>query len=278
MSSSGAWQKRTRSAEEIAGASRDAMTRAMRADAELAIAFAREDAVLLGAFQRACDGPPGAIVRGTPGGAVRIGPGTLHVMLALTRLDCDETKILNRHVRPLLRAIGGRYFGRDWVDLGGHPVAHVGFAHSRATGRTVVEAFVSMRTPLDGARATYLGKSPTTLDPADDEKLVAKIIAAYGVPLFEPAPVAPSPADETPWVASIDEAIGPIRAGRDASGCMRVGGEFMASFDAIADLEDRLSRAEDVRPAVDAAFTAPHTALFGVRSLESFARAIEAAL
>src|SRR6185503_17540253 len=152
MTSSGAWQKRSMSAAEIAGASRGAMTRAMRTDVELEIAFARDESVLLGALQRACDG--GTIRRGTPGAAVRVAPGTLHVMLVLARLDCDEPKILNRHVRPLLRATGARYFGRDWIDLGGHPVAHVGFAHSRATGRTVVEAFVALSAPIAaGARA-----------------------------------------------------------------------------------------------------------------------------
>ena len=263
------------SAAEIAGASRGAMTRAMRGDAELEIAFARDEAVLLGAFQRACDG--GSICRGTPGAAVRVAPGTLHLMLVLARLDCDESKILNRHVRPLLRATGARYFGRDWIDRGGHPVAHVGFAHSRATGRTVVEAFVALSSPIAaGARASHLGKSPATLD-VDAESLAQKIAAAYGVTVVDSAPLAPASADPTPWAATVDEAIGPIHAGRDAAGRMRIGGEFMASFEAVSDLEDRVARGEDVRAAVDAAFGAPHTALFGVRSLDSFARAIQAA-
>jgi hypothetical protein len=51
----------------------------------------------------------------------------------------------------------------------------------------------------------------------------------------------------------------------------------MGSFDAVVDLEARLLRGEPVRASVDAAFTAPHTALFGIRSLDSFARALEAA-
>ncbi len=266
----------------MAGASRDAMSRAMIADVEIELAFASDDAVLLGAFQRACDGPPGAMARGTGGAAVRVGPGTLHVMLALARLDCDESKLLNRHVRPLLRALGARYFGRDWIDLGGHPVASVGFAHERATGRTVVEAFVAVRTPFAvAARASYLGKEPATLEslrgPIDDAALGAKILAAYGAPEIAAAR-APAPAPtQAPWSARVDEAIGPVCAGRDETGRMRVGGEFMASFDAVLDLEDRLARGEAIRDAVDAALTAPHTALFGVRTLESFARALEAA-
>jgi hypothetical protein len=58
---------------------------------------------------------------------------------------------------------------------------------------------------------------------------------------------------------------------------MRIGGEWMASFDAVRDLEDRIGSGEEIRAAVDAAFTAPHTALFGVRTLESFAKVIACA-
>ena len=283
MTTMGVWQKRTRTAADIAAASRDAMTRALHADAELEIAFASDEAFLLGAFQRAPDAPAGAILRGTPGCAVRVGPGTLHVLLALARLEIDESKILNRHARPLLRAIGGRYFGRDWIDVGGRPVAHVGFAHERATGRTVVEAFVAVRTPFAvSARPSYLGKAPATLaelrGEVDEDAIARAVIDAYGL---EPRVAAASAAPETPsalaWAACVDEAIGPVCAGRDETGRMRVGGEWMASFDAVRDLEDRLARREPVRAAIDAAFAAPHTALFGVRSLESFAHALEAA-
>ena len=288
MTTIGAWRERSRTAAEIAGASRDAMTRELASDVELEVAFARDDAVLLGALQRACDAPPGAILRGTPGCAVRVGPGTLHVLLAIARLDVDETKILNRHVRPLLRAIGARYFGRDWLDVGGHPIAHVGFAHARASGRTVVEAFVAVRTPFAlGARPSYLGKTPSTLEALrgkkiDDDEIVEAVVRAYiesrtPTPPRTPTPSPTRTATLTPWAACVDEAIGPVCAGRDEAGRMRVGGEWMASFDAVTDLEDRLARGESVRAAVDAAFGAPHTALFGVRSLGSFAIALERA-
>ena len=279
MTSIGVWQERTRTAAEIAGASRDAMTRELASDAELEVAFASDDAVLLGAFQRACDGPPGALLRGSPGCAVRVGPGTLHVLLAVRRLAVDETKILSHYVRPLLRATHGRYFGRDWIDVDHHPVAHVGFAHERKTGRAVFEAFVAVRTPFAvGDRGSYLGKTPATLSRADD--LAAAVVRSYApTPARTPTPTLTPTLTPSPlaWSARVDEAIGPVCAGRDETGRMRVGGEWMASFDAVADLEERLARGEDVRAAVDAAFGAPHTALFGVRSLESFARAIEAA-
>jgi hypothetical protein len=273
---------REKSATSIALASRDVFVRPL-ARAEIEIAWCAEDAVLLGAFQRACDGPPEAIVRGTGGCAVRVGRGTLHVLVALPRIDHDESVILNRQVRPLLRALRGRYFGRDWIDVEHRPVAHVGFAHERATGRTVFEAFVAVRTPfIVSPRASYMGKTPATLEElrgsVDDDALLQSILDGYGFPAASNATSSkPTAHSSQPWGACVDEAIGPLCAGPDETGRLRVGGEFMASFDAVRDLEDRVAAGEPIREAVDAAFTAPHTALFGVRSLDSFARALEAA-
>jgi hypothetical protein len=277
MSVMGVWQKRS---EQIALASRDAMTRVL-ARPEIEIAFAEDDAILIGAFQRTCDASSprmATIQRGTGGCAVRVGPGTLHVMVAAKAFDEDESVILNRLTRPLLRALRARYFGRDWIDVDHHPIAHVGFAHERATRRTVFEAFVAVRTPFAIAdRPSYLGKKPATLEELrgkiDDEALVKSIVAAYALPLHEPsAPISNLEAPSSkPWTASIDESIGRVCAGRDEDGRVRIGGEFMASFDAVRDFEDRIARHEDAEEAADAAFTAPHTALFGVRSLRTFA-------
>ncbi len=278
------WQFGSRSCAEIANASRDAMARPL-ANTELEIGFASDDGVLLGAFQRACDGPSGAIARGTPGAAVRVGTGTLHVLVALPRLEHGEDQILNRHVRPILRGLGAQYFGRDWISLAHRPVAHVGFAHERASGRTVVEAFIAVRTPFAVTeRASHLKKTPATLEEIrgrlDDDALVASIVTAFDgehVAVQRESSARVVTNDDPPWTARVDEAIGPVCAGLDAAGRMRVGGEFMASFDAVRDLEDRIAT-QEIRSAVNDAFGAPHTALFGVRSLESFARALEAAL
>ena len=270
----GAWQK---GSEQIALASRDAMSRAL-ARPEIEIAFASDDAILIGAFQRPCDAPSPSIRRGTGGCAVRVGPGTLHVMVAAPTFDEDESVILNRMTRPLLRALRARYFGRDWLDVDHHPIAHVGFAHERATRRTVFEAFVAVRTPFAiSDRASYMGKRPATLEDVhgklDDEALLKSILDAYALPIHEPSVLSPQPTARSskPWTARIDEAIGPVCAARDDDGVIRFGGEFMASFDAVRDLEERIGRGEDIDTAVDAAFTAPHTALFGVRSLQTFA-------
>ena len=275
MATIGAWQK---GSEQIALASRDAMSRAL-ARAEIEIAFCKDDAILIGAFQRPCDAPSPSIQRGTGGCAVRLGPGILHVLVATPTFDEDESVILNRMTRPLLRALRARYFGRDWIDVDHHPIAHVGFAHERATRRTVFEAFVAVRTPFAiGDRPSYMGKKPATLEDLrgkiDDEALVKSITDAYALPINESAsPISKLEARSSkPWTAAIDEAIGPVCAVRDDDGRVRIGGEFMASFDAVRDFEDRIARGESPEEAADAAFTAPHTALFGVRSLETFAK------
>ena len=276
MSAMGVWQKR---AEQIALASRDAMSRAL-ARPEIEIAFSKDDAILIGAFQRPCDAPSSSIQRGTGGCAVRVGAGTLHVMVATPTFEEDESVILNRMTRPLLRALGARYFGRDWIDVDHHPIAHVGFAHERATRRTVFEAFVAVRTPFAiEDRASYMGKTPATLESLrkkiDDAALVQSIIDAYALPVHEPTPPLSSSQltahSSQPWTSCIDEPIGRVCAGFDDDGHFRLGGEFMASFDAVRDFEERIARHEDAEEAADAAFTAPHTALFGVRSLRTFA-------
>ena len=82
-------------------------------------------------------------------------------------------------------------------------------------------------------------------------------------------------ADEEPWAATREEAIGTIGAGRDRAGRLRIGGELMASVDALARLEDLIAElpadanAEDVGRAVDDALTTGGAVTFGVRSLET---------
>ena len=64
------------------------------------------------------------------------------------------------------------------------------------------------------------------------------------------------PADPTPWSASIDEAIGPVRAGRDARGILQLGGELFASVDRLEGLGAGVDSDPDAAGAlVDAAFT-----------------------
>jgi hypothetical protein len=283
--------------EEIAARSRSALDRPLSRDVELIVAQPDGDAVLVGAFGRAPAGLGAECIllrRGSGGAPVRIGAGTLWVSLALAHIEalvpCTPDKVLNRYVRPLLRALGragalAHYFGRDWVSVAHRPAAAIGFAHDRASGRLHVEAFVAVTTPFAvGERASFRGKPPGTLAeltgkaPAMD-RLTAAIAEAYAPRSGELALAALSPAAleatdlrrDPPWAATGEEAIGQLGAGPDASGAFRVGGELMVSRDALAELEARVAAGEDAGAAVDAALAAPDVALEGVRSLRTLA-------
>ena len=286
-------------ARVIAASSGASLDRPLRCPAELSLAIASDDAVLAGAFQRAT-----GLRRGSGGPEVRVGPGTVHVALALTHpgslVSCDEKHIVNRHVRPLLRALtkaGGtraaaHFFGRDWISIAHRPVAWVGFAHDATTRRTLFEAFVAVRTPFAlTARASFLGKAQATLEalaraPVDEGRLVQAIADAYsGDVAFTVLdwPDAPSPDTDAPaepaWGAVVDEAIGPIGAGPDRRGVFRVGGDLHVSRDALARLETLAAAAPEAElgRVVDETLAAPGVALDGVRSLTSVRDVIAAA-
>ncbi len=290
-----------RSAAAIASHSRAALDRPLGHAAELWVAVASGDARVLGAYQRAA-GMTGALPlvrRGSGGPDVLMGPGTVHVALALSAPDalepCDEKRIVNRAVRPLLRALTktarlAHYFGRDWVSVMHRPSAWVGFAHDGTTGRALFEAFVALRVPFAATdRASFLGKPQGTLEeiagcPLDASVVADAIADAYAarhravevaVESSESgevgAPAAGDLRDDPPWAATIEEAIGVIGAGPDAHGKMRVGGDLLVSRDALARLEARLAdaRADDVGRIVDETLSAPGVAVEGIRSLAS---------
>lgn len=277
------------------------------ADALLAIGSPSDEAVVLGAFQRASELGEGAgaraLRRGSGGGAARVGPGTVWLQLSLARPDalveCTPDKLLNRYVRPLLRALTRAagvpvsYFGRDWISAAHRPVALVGLAHEATTNRALFEAVVAVSTPLSvGDRPSFLGKAPATLDEIagralHPDRVVEAVVDAYRTSASahvdrsseEAEAEAPS-IDEGAWSATREEAIGTIGAGRDASGRLRVGGELMASRDALARLEALLAALpaeaseDDVGRAVDEALGSGGAITFGVRSLVSIRDAI----
>ena len=198
-----------RSAGEIAAHSRSALDRPLAHPGELWIALARDEGLLLGAFQRAAGAPSIAprSRRGSGGPEVRVGPDTLHVALALASpgalTPCDERRIVNRAVRPLLRALTrvgalAHFFGRDWISVRHRPAGWVGFAHDATTRRTLFEAFIALRTPFHlGPRASFLGKTPGTLEEIvgqaiQPERLVGAIVDAY-VAAWAVEPVDTSP-------------------------------------------------------------------------------------
>jgi hypothetical protein len=276
------------------------------ADARLVVAVPSEEAIVIGAFQRRSEllplGPDDAVLsvyrRGSGGAAARAGPGTVWVQLSLARPDaivpCTADKVLNRYVRPLLRALTrvasrpAHYFGRDWISAAHRPVGLVAFAHDASTGEASFEALVGVRAPFVlRERASFMGKEPATLEaiagtPIDVRTVAGAIASAYRALASDvreeaaPAIAAAEPllADDA-WSAVREEAIGIVACGRDAGGRVRVGGELMASRDALARLEDRIAAlgagatADDVGRAVDEAFTTRGAVLFGVRSLAS---------
>jgi hypothetical protein len=288
------------SALAIAAHSGASLDRALRFRAELWVAIAGEEGVLLGAFQRSVGIPDASVLvrRGSGGPAVRVGEGTVHVALALASPDalvpCDQTRIANRMVRPLLRALsksaGARapahFFGRDWVSVAHRPAAWVGFAHDATTRRTLFEAFVAVRAPFAlTQRPSFLGKVHGTLEsivgrPFDPEAVAESIIEAY-TNGTEPTPldrrdvdaaVRPDTRDpraDPPWTAVGEEAIGVIGAGPDHGGTFRVGGDLLVSRDALGRLEALAAVAlvADLASVVNETLAAPGVALEGVRSL-----------
>jgi hypothetical protein len=300
-----------RTTREIAAHSRAALDRALEHAGELWTAVASDEALLLGAFQRDAGFPAGSphLGRGSGGPAVRMGPGSIHVALALSHpgalVACDEKRIVNRSVRPLLRALTrvgatAHFFGRDWVSVHHRPAAWVGFAHDATTRRTLFEAFVAVRTPFHtGPSPSFLGKSPGTLEELvgkamDSLRVVDAIVEAYVAawavaPIERAVPGAPSgeleqaddramapsgeleQADDRPWTATVEEAIGALGAGLDADGVFRVGGDLLVSRDALARLEARAPHVLDdaLGALIDETLAAPGVALDGVRSLAS---------
>lgn len=247
----------------------------------LGVAYPADAATLLGAFER---GSTDALRRGSGGHTVLVGPGALWVQLVLERSEHPADKLVNRHVRPLLRAltrstsVPAHWFGRDWISMGHRPVGFVGFAHEAASGRCMLEAIVAVGAPFSAPdRASFMSKEPATLDElagraVDRGALVANVVDAYASTASprddwptSSATVTPEP----PWAATCEEAIGVIAAGKDAAGRIRVGGELMSSRDAIARLEDAVARGDDLDRAVDDAFTSGGATIFGVRSLAS---------
>lgn len=300
-------------ATELARWSR-AWDRPAQAGAELIVATVSGEIVALGAFQRTSEVEPRgrsgvSVVRGSGGAAAAVDTGTVWMQLSLARPDalvaCTADKLLNRYLRPLLRALTRvlgvpvSYFGRDWLSAARRPIALVAFAHEASSGRSFVEAIVSVRSSFAlSRRSSFLGKEPATLEEivrrSIDPRLVADAIAdAYRdltndlrelasfdlptepgrLPKLEERPAA-SPC-EWPWAATREEALGTIGAGRDAAGRIRVGGEWMVSRDALLRLEELVAAlpsnaaADDVGLAVDEALTTQGAVTFGVRSLVS---------
>jgi len=280
------------------------------------------EGIALGAFQRVrstldlarLEGSGMSVVRRATGGpALRVGRGHVFVALELRGPDAlggvaDPGRALNRHVRPILRAltslgdVAATSGGRDLILARGVPIAWVGVGHERATRRTTLEAIINVTRSfaldpaLDLAHGAiaprFNGATPTTLeetlgrkvDPAEVvEAILQELTAAAGgdaaklaLPSLPTTRVNP---DELPFTAMVEEAIGLLGALVERNAVV-VGGDLMASSDALAELGQRaLSLDHDgLGAAIDATLGAESGALLlGVRSLESIRKVIEGA-
>jgi len=304
-----------RTALVVAAQSGIALDRSLAADVELTVSIMRDEALVAGAFQRGRPLPHDwpLVRRGSGGPEVRVGPGTIHVELALVdpavMLHPDPRRIVNRAVRPLLRALtrqghSAHFFGRDWVSVAHRPAAWVGFAHDSTTRRALFEAFVAVTTPFAIAeRPSFAGKQQGTLETiggrgVDAARVAQAIVEAYadGCDASAIEPIADAEASrhaatgaddlraDPPWASTLDEAIGTLGAGPDARGIFRIGGDLLVSRDAVAHLESLVAAAavdpsdDDIGRLVDEALGGSGVALDGVRSLASVRDVISRAL
>ncbi|MCS6900005.1 MAG: hypothetical protein RMJ98_09885 [Myxococcales bacterium] len=231
----------------------------------------------LGAFQRAASAlkePSFPVTRRLSGGpTLLLAPESLHLVLYLPSPsvlvpDADLPRLLNRHLRPLLRALrrlglAAMYPGRDWIAVAHRPAIWVGFAHHGASNACCVEAFLpldrSFSVPSEqDASAIYrseppwLGKVPAGLrelspHPLSLETLHQAVTRAYATDLgvlwapgsFEAGWLRREVRDERPpWAALRQEAIGLV--GASGPPWAGLGGEFFASEDLMAAVDRRL--------------------------------------
>ncbi len=295
------------------------------AEAALLVAPIVSEGIALGAFQRPrstidlqkLEGTGLSLVRRATGGtAIRVGRGQIYVSLTLRRPEAldgvaDPGRALNRHVRPLLRALSSlgdepaASGGRDMVVMGGAPIAWVGIGHERVTGRTVLEAVVAVDTSfaiapeLDLAHGAiaprWLGRAPTTLSEKLPRKPPLEVVVRAVQSAYEAAaggdttrieagtlPATRVNPDQPAFSAMVEEAIGLLGAivERDR---IALGGDWMASRDVVDALGSTLfalgpdASDEELGHAIDGAFGDARALLLGVRSLPSIAKLVRGA-
>jgi hypothetical protein len=246
----------------------------------VAVGEDREPALALAHFDRAdpagvdASNTTGGLVRRfreTGGKAVRVGPGLLRIVVRFPMdggFVPDAARILNRAVRPLLRALRSllpltHYFGRDVVTskVGAvrHAIAAVAFAHDGASGQGTFEAVLSTRPGLApradlSALADVLPERPdgweTKISDAISQSYERE--GAIRVPL-EPLSAQGADGPTTPWDhLEHAEPVG-MRVGASVAP-LAVGGDFFVSTDWLIGI--RAALAALPRPTTEAAVRA----------------------
>lgn len=174
-----------------------ALSRAVLAYAEelqsvvVSASVVSDRAVILGAMQRAArvvdmhacvEGNVSVFRRTTTGTAAWMGGEGLVLALGLPHVaaietDATDRTLLNRNVRPFLRAFTragamAHYFGREWISLKKRPAALLGFDVTR-TGGVLIEVIVGLdhsiglpvelTTIEERAVERFQGKTPASL-------------------------------------------------------------------------------------------------------------------
>lgn len=287
------------------------------AEAAVYVAPIVGEAIALGRFQRVrstldlprLEGSGLSLVRRkSGGGALRVGRGQIYVSLELASPSAlggvsDPGRALNRHVRPLLRALTSlsnitvTSGGREVILAKGHPVGWVGVHHERSTGATGLEAILNLsrtfelestvdlshgsiepRFPPSKSLDEVFGRTVTAEEVVNAIVSELAALAAGDTGRFEPAaPIGRVDPEEAPFTAMIEESIGLIGAvvERDR---VAIGGDLMASHDVVEALgREVLSITADdaLGDAIDRHFA--DAMLLGVRSLESIRKVIRAA-
>jgi hypothetical protein len=256
-------------AAEICAFSRSLLDQQLWAPGALEVIVSTNEALTRGAWGIDADCTE---IRGGGGTKVAIGEGDVYIGLALEKsnalvADCDPSRLINRHVRPLLRALskGGvkaMYGGRDFISAKGERVGWVGMQHAAETGRAAFEAII-----------------PTS-NPALPQLISDAFLDAYQV-LFpsrlSPPPTSTSTSTST-WNVERD-AIGAVAVAFD-SGRFRVGGDFYASHEIVGRLEHALDDAQsidEIDSAIERVCTAPDVVIEGLKSLDALTRAARTA-
>jgi hypothetical protein len=280
--------------------------------AQLHIGLINQPTLILGAFQRAAGClpeksklPPTLNVaqRWSGGPTVFADKGSIHLWLFLPSVDalepCDTQRLLNRHVRPLLKGLTragaqAAYFGRDWITIQRRPAAWIGFAHHAEHGSAIVEAIVGVQSSFvpEASLSAYparehhpfLGKTPGSLNQLynksfDQEQLTTAIQTAYEqrypeqirmVTLPEAQLLVPVSDWNSSWQALEEDVIGFVGV-QTAPGTRGVGGDFFASNDVITNLNNLLEHLpesptkEQVHQCFDQAWSQTGFALDGLK-------------
>jgi hypothetical protein len=195
---------------------------------------------------------PGAlpVVRRLGGGsAVQVGPGIVRVAFRFPmdgRIAPDAERIVNRAVRPILRALRrctplAHYFGRDVVSVKvagqRRDVGVVGFGHDATAGTAVLEVFLALTAKPRPDLVPLADLVPGLTAAALCERL-AHELAAEGVSCSPLVPLAAVDADAEPsWEVVAHTPFARVGASADPP---RIGGDFFVSSDWLRQLHARL--------------------------------------